>query len=130
MTVTTPKRRFDFEIEGVLYEAKELSIHYLLESMTNPEYDSIDNALIDSMGELPDVKLMGRDTRTKMYAEIMKFTFGDTFTAKDRKAIVEAMGLTPEELSSMSSDALGELANILKSRVKKDKVAEKKPSAV
>ena len=130
MTVKVPKRRITFDIEGKLYEATELSAHYLMEATVNPEYDTIDNAIEDAMGALgeDDYKRFGIDTKEAIYREIVKFTFSNRPTSKDIKAIAEDTGMSVEEVSALSTDAQVQLKSIIDARTKTEDGKKKKSS--
>lgn len=76
-TKEIPKRRLRFDIDGKVFEAKELSIDYLMRSSFDAE-NNIDLAIADSIGEISDedLKLFGVDTKQVIYLELLAFTFG------------------------------------------------------
>jgi len=118
VTVNIPKRKINFNIEGKIFEAKELSARYLLEAMQNPESDTVDNAIADAMGELSDddLQLLGKDGKEQIYMELVKFTFKEKTTKEEREAIAKAFFMSEEEINQLSSEALVQLKKIVDSR--------------
>ncbi len=129
MTVSIPKRSLNFEIEGKVYPAKELSLAYLMGAIQNPDDDTVDNALKDSMGELTDEDFIhfGIDTKEKIYTELVKFTYKEAITKEQKQLISSETGMTPEEISAMTKDAQVQLKNVIEGRQPEDP-SKKKPS--
>lgn len=116
--VNFPKRRITFNVEGKKFEAKELSARYLMDAALNPEKDTVDAAILDSIGELSeeDHKLFGQDTKEMIYVEIVKFTFKEKLGADERKALGLDLGLSVEEINGLTQDAQVQLRNIAEAR--------------
>ena len=116
--ISIPRRVLTFEIEGKQFKAKELSAFYLAQAITNPELDSTDNAIKDSMGDIPeeDLKLFGIDTKNIIYQELVKFTFKETLDKDQVKEIAKVTGLKEAEVKSLSASAQVELKNLIDAR--------------
>ena len=116
--VSIPKRKFKIDLEGKIFEAKELSAKYLMNAVLNPEEDTHDAAIKDSMGELSteDYALFGLDTKERVYAEIVKFTFKERLVKEQVAKVCESTGLSEKELSGMSQDAQVQLNAIVEGR--------------
>ncbi len=118
MTVAVPKRKINFNIENKIFEAKELSARYLMDAMLNPDNDTVDAAILDSMGVISDEDhvLFGKDTKEMLYTEIVKFTFKERLSKEQKAALVKDTGLSESEIDSLSKDAQVQLKNIIESR--------------
>ncbi len=117
--VTISKRRFKMDIEDKIFEARELSAAYLFDAIQNPENDTIEAALEDSMDLTDeDNKLFGKDTKEAIYLEIVKFTFKEVINSKDVKKIQKAFSLTDDELNALSKDTKIQLNGLLSRRNK------------
>ena len=126
--IQVPKRTIKFDIEGRVFEAKELSAFYIMDATTNPSSDTVDNAILDSMGVISneDLHLFGRETKNILYAEIVKFTFQDKTINSDIEEISEALKLSKDEIKSLSMDAQVQLKNIINNRKPNSKESGKK----
>ena len=124
MTVSIPKRKFKIEIEGKIFEANELSLYYLTNATVNPDSDTIDAAIADALPDISDedYKLFGVDTKSRIYQELVKFTFREPVTAEKRIRIAKATGLSEEEMRNLSRDSILQLNAIIEER-NKDAVA-------
>ena len=116
--VSIPKRKFNLDLEGKVFEAKELSAKYLMNAVLNPSEDTHDAAIKDSMGELSteDYALFGLDTKERVYAEIVKFTFQERLGKEQIAKVCKSMGLSEKELAGMSQDAQVQLSGIVEGR--------------
>jgi len=116
--VSIPKRKFKLDIEGKVFEAKELSAKYLMNAVLNPAEDTHDEAIRDSLGELTteDYVLFGLDTKERVYAEIVKFTFQERLEKEQIKKVCKGIGISEKELSGMSQDAQVQLHGIVEGR--------------
>lgn len=128
--VRVPKRKFRFDIDGKIYEAKELSMAYLENSAINPEEDNADTAILDSIGEITqdDLKLFSIETKNILYTEIIRFTFQETLTEEEVSEISKEFGITPIELMALDRGAKEQLRNILNLRKTPEEDSEKKKS--
>jgi len=122
------RRRFNIDLDGRILKAKEISVQYLDMQLDGSDEDLIDLALEDSIGEITkeDLKHFGLETKFDIYRAIMEFSFKPTLSNEDVEAITKEFNMTIEELSSLSRDAKIQLKNVLSSRIKRNKVAEKK----
>ena len=130
MTVQIPsKRKVKFDIDGKLFEVKELSMAYLMEATVNPESDTMDAAIEDAMGHLnaEDYKHFGAETKALIYAEIVKFTFKEALSKEQKKETMKAHGLKAEEFEWLSKEAQVQLWKVMEGRKPVD-ASKKKPS--
>ncbi len=115
--ISIPKRRFQFDIEGKIFEASELSARYLLDAQQNPDTDTVDAALKDSMTLTDDdYRLFGKDALEQMYSEIVKFTFEEKVSGKELIKVMEVLSLTDAEMQTLSVDVKVQLSAIIKKR--------------
>ena len=128
MTVTVPKRSFNFDIEGRLFKATALSMRYLTDITVNPDNDTVDAALKDAMPQLTeeDYALFDNTTKERLYREIVKFTFSPAVTAEQRAAIMKEFNMDEGQLASLSRDALLQLNALV--QAKKPDASKKKVS--
>ena len=126
--IKIPRKKIQFDIDGKIYTANALSMYYLMQSTTNPEFDTIDEALKDCMPELTDEDYKHFDAETKqvLYKEIVKFTFDQKVDDDKKKEISEALNITEKEMASMSQDTLIALSGVVDSR--QPDTSKKKPS--
>lgn len=124
-----PKRKINFDIEGKVFEATELSVNYLMHSAFDDE-NNIDLALKDSIGEITDedLKLFGVDTKQLIYLELLSFTFGNGVTDEDLKQMSDLYSMSIEEIRSLDHASIAQLKGIMLSRktAERDKEHEKK----
>lgn len=118
MTVKIPKRRFQFDIEGKLFNATALSMHYLAEASLNPENDTIDAALRDAMPDLTeeDSVLFDATTKERLYREIIKFTFSPAVSKEQRTNMMKMFSMKESEINSLSRESLLQLSSIAEAR--------------
>lgn len=118
-TVEIPKRKFNIDVEGTIFVARELSVAYLQEAINNPEHDSADLAILDSIGEvgLKHMDKFGIDTKGLIYEEIIKFTYSQVLSAKDIKDIAKAFNITPLEIKSLNRSTKEQLKALLNVRI-------------
>lgn len=128
MEVKIPRRKFNIDIDGKVFEAKELSVAYFMEAQEDPLKDTADLAIEDSMGVIPDedLKYFGIETKNLIYSEIIKFTLSEVFTAEDLKHASTELNLSVKELNALDRSAKVQIKAILGNRKPRNKVDEKK----
>lgn len=126
--VEVPRRKFNIDIDGKIFVAKELSVAYLQETYENRELDSAEYAIKDSIGEIhaEELKHFGIDTMNLVYAEIIKFTFNPTLSAEDYKEICSEFNMKLEEVKALDRSAQIQMKNLVGARKPRDKESEKK----
>ncbi len=128
MTITIPKRRVTFDIEGKTFEATELSQRYLMDAILNPDTDTVEAALADALPDLSDddLRYFGKDTREAIYYELVKFTYKPALTREDRETIAKETGMSEAEILSLSRDAQLQLRNVIAARKPADPSKKKR----
>ena len=124
-----PRRSFQADIDGRVFTIKEMSVSYL-DSIVHDEDETIDAAILDTMGELAlqDLECFGQATKANIYAEIIRFTFPEnTITKEDINAIASSFSMSFKEANALPLTTKETLKATLLSRLPRNKVAEKKP---